>query len=223
MDDAVHAYHFVGATLRDGSPVPPDGVKLIFPGPPIICEAGLHASIDPFDALNYAPGPVLCLVEVGGTIIKSDDKLVSTERTIIARLDARELLRYFARMTALSVINNWLDPVPEAVLDWLMTGHESKQRSVEDAATLHWLIGHEDLAFACAVRAAAKTAAYPIEKAALFVEEYTGQSAAFHAIRHSKIKIPQRKWDRVRAAKNLEARRFFCKLIKESLHGSHST
>jgi hypothetical protein len=50
------AYHFVGATLRDGSPVPPNGEWLEVSPPLIICEHGLHWSRDPFDALTYAPG-----------------------------------------------------------------------------------------------------------------------------------------------------------------------
>ena len=56
------AWHWVGETLRDGRPVPKDGVKLVHPGKPKLCEYGLHASLRPWDALNYAPGGVLCLV-----------------------------------------------------------------------------------------------------------------------------------------------------------------
>jgi hypothetical protein len=47
----VRAWHFVGATLRDGSPIPADGNVLKFNGDPVLCETGLHASQHPFDAL----------------------------------------------------------------------------------------------------------------------------------------------------------------------------
>lgn len=117
------AWHFVGATLRDGQPVPADGVTLKFDGKPILCKQGLHASVDPFDALEYAPGATLCLVECGGEIVLDTDKLVCTERTIIARMDATDMLRYFARMQALSVVHLW--DAPDVVLDYLMTGDES--------------------------------------------------------------------------------------------------
>jgi hypothetical protein len=114
----MRAWHFVGDTLRDGRPVPADGVKLVHDGQLIICGSGLHASLRPAHALEYAPGSTLCLVECGGEIIHQSDKLVCSERTIIARMDATELLRYFARQQALSVVHLW--DAPDVVLDYLM-------------------------------------------------------------------------------------------------------
>ena len=66
----VRAWHFVGDTLRDGSPIPADGVCLEYKGALRMCESGLHASRHPFDALQYAPGNALCLVECGGEIVE---------------------------------------------------------------------------------------------------------------------------------------------------------
>jgi len=130
---SVKAWHFVGETLRDGRPVPKDDEKLVYTGPLELCASGLHAGREPFDALLYAPGPVLCLVECGGKIVPSDDKLVCSERTIIARMDATEMLRYYARMQALSVVH--LSPTtPDIVLDYLMTGDESIRDLARDAA-----------------------------------------------------------------------------------------
>jgi hypothetical protein len=126
------AWHFVADTLRDGSPVPPDGVMLVHPHPPVLCESGLHASLDPFDALKYAPGPHLCLVRCSGHVIHAEDKLVCTERVIVARMDATDLLYEFARMQALSVVHLW-DP-PAVVLEYLMTGDQSL-RDAAQAAT----------------------------------------------------------------------------------------
>lgn len=91
------AYHFVGATLRDGRLVPPDGEWLEHDGPLEMCASGLHASLHPFDALQYAPGPVLCLVELDGTIVRDDDKVVASRRRIVRRCDVTDLLRAFAR------------------------------------------------------------------------------------------------------------------------------
>jgi hypothetical protein len=130
----IRAYHFVGKTLRNGQPVPVDGEKLIFDGQPVMCKFGLHASRHPFDALKYAPGPILCLVEMGGTVVEESDKLVCTERTIIRRIDATELLRYFARMQAVSVLQLWPSEPPYVVLDYLMSGDDSLRAAARATA-----------------------------------------------------------------------------------------
>jgi hypothetical protein len=130
----VRAWHFVGDTLRDGRPVPEDGVKLIHTGRVIPCREGLHASAHPMDALTYAPGNTLCLVECGGQIIEHGnpvDKIACSERTIIARMDAEPLLREFARHCALSVIHLW-EP-PQVVCDYLM-GDDAAWDAARDAA-----------------------------------------------------------------------------------------
>jgi hypothetical protein len=132
----MRAWHFVGETLRDGRPIPEDGEKLIHTGKIQLCASGLHASLHPFDALRYAPGTTLCLVECERDIDKGDDKLVCRERTIIARMDFAEPLRYFTRMQALSVIHLWEQDPPEVVLDWLMTGDEGLRVKAANAACI---------------------------------------------------------------------------------------
>jgi len=121
-DTPMKAWHFVNDTLHDGSPVPQDGETLVFTGEPILCLQGYHASLSARDALRYAPGNILCLVECGGKIIEDTDKLVCTERTIIQRIDATEMLRYFARMQAVSVIHLYPNDTDDVVFDFLMTG-----------------------------------------------------------------------------------------------------
>jgi hypothetical protein len=130
--DTIVAWHFVAETLRDGSPIPKDGVWLEHKGPVVICESGLHASRDPFDALQYAPGSTLCLVNVDGIEYEQEDKLVCRRRKIVARMDATEMLRYFSRMQALSVIHLW--EAPDVVLDYLMTGDEEIRAAAWAAA-----------------------------------------------------------------------------------------
>ncbi len=142
------AYHFVGATLRDGRPVPPDGETLVHSGELKMCVAGLHASLHPFDALRYAPGATLCKVEVFGKILEDKDKLCAQKRRIIARFDATELLYKFARLQALSVIDNW--DAPDVVRQYLTTGDESLRRAASRAA---------QSAASCATPRAARSAA----------------------------------------------------------------
>ena len=124
------AYHFVGKRLRDGRKIPANGVKLVHTGYVDICYRGLHASKTPFDALQYAPGATLCLVECNKIIQEHADKLVCRERTIIKRFDATALLSYFTRTQALSVSHLW--DCPDVVLTYLLTGN--KRAAARDAA-----------------------------------------------------------------------------------------
>lgn len=144
----IEAWHFVGATLRDGRPIPADGETLRHDGPLKLRRSGLHGSRCIIDALRYARGETICRVVLSGEIEEELDKLVASERTILWRMDATELLREFARRCALDVAHLW--DAPEIVLDYLRSGDETKRDAARDAA---W-----DAAWAAA-EAAAKAAA----------------------------------------------------------------
>ena len=133
-EKAVYGWHFLygGHLLRTGEKAPKDGAWLEVPGSPIFCERGLHGSIHPFDALSHAPGPILTLCEFGGEIHHASDKLVAQRRKILARMDATEMLRYFARTQAMSVGHLW--DAPDVVIEFLMTGDESIRAAAWDAA-----------------------------------------------------------------------------------------
>jgi len=125
-------YHFTGKTLRDGRAIPAIGEWLEHDGPLAMCESGLHAGPTPFDALKYAPGEFLHLVELDGELIAQDDKVVCRKRKIVATIDATDLLRKFARTVALKVIHLW--DAPPVVREYLETGDESKRAAAGDAA-----------------------------------------------------------------------------------------
>lgn len=129
---SIFGWHFVGDKLRDGSKIPRDGVWLPKLTPIELCERGYHGSLHPFDALQYAPGDTLCYCEWRGKVIHESDKFVSEQRRIITRMNAAEMLSYFARMQALSVAHLW-EP-PDIVLDWLMTGDDDIKGAARDAA-----------------------------------------------------------------------------------------
>ena len=128
-------YHFTGSRLRDGRPIPPIGEWLTHDGPVIACESGLHASEHPFDALTYAPGCMLHIVELEGDLIPHGnpvDKWVGRRRRIIASIDATQLLREYARWCALEVIDLW--DAPPVVREFLVTGNEELQAAARAAA-----------------------------------------------------------------------------------------
>jgi hypothetical protein len=173
----IRAWHFVGDTLRDGRPVPPDGVKLTHDGPVIPCQSGLHASVHPFDALQYAPGPTLCLVECGGTIVEHGnpvDKIACSDRTIIVRMDATDMLRHFARQQALSVVHLW--DAPQIVLDYLMgddAARDAAWAAARDAARVA-----ARAAARAAARDAARDAAWAAARGAAWAAAWAAATAA---------------------------------------------
>jgi hypothetical protein len=127
------AYHFCAETLRDGSPIPPVGEWEVYTGPVKMCESGLHYSLHPFDALQYAPGSWLRLIEVDDVIAEQSDKGVCRRRRTLQQIDAAPLLREFARWCALQVIHLW--NAPPIVRKYLETGAENLRAVAWDAAS----------------------------------------------------------------------------------------
>jgi len=119
----VEGWHFCGPTLRDGRPVPADGVWLEHTGPLVVYLSGLHLSERIIDALAYAPGATLCRVTGSGTMLDDGDKMVCSRRRIDWRIDAESILRAFARRCALDVVHLW--DAPPVVRQYLETGDES--------------------------------------------------------------------------------------------------
>jgi hypothetical protein len=174
-----YAYHFVAETLRDGRPVPPDGEWLTHDGPLELCESGLHACVDPFDALKYAPGPVLCLVEIDGETLTGDDKLVAMRRMIVKRLDMTTELRAYARWCALSVIDKW--DAPDVVRMYLETGDETLRTAAWAAADAAWAAADAARAAARAATDAAADAARAAARAAAWAAAWAAAGAAHRA------------------------------------------
>jgi hypothetical protein len=65
-------------------------------GPLVLCRNGMHASERARDALRYAPGPILCRVELSGEILREPNKLCARRRKVLAMADATPLLHEFA-------------------------------------------------------------------------------------------------------------------------------
>ena len=200
---AIRAYHFTGDTLRDGSPIPAKKVWLKHEGAIELCESGLHASIHPFDALKYAPGNTLHLVEVRGDIQQHDpDKIVARERRIIKSINAEKLLRDFARWNAKQVIHLWAD-APKVVLDYLKTEDES----LRDAAWSEALARAEEGYVAWAAALAASNADA--------ITEAKG-AAKFAAWAAATAKATDAKWNAEWTAFSKKSRNKFNQMVKKA-------
>lgn len=103
--------------------IPAVGVTNKYDGNPVRRKPGLLASPHPFEALQFAQGSTMWLVECGGRVVQCEGEIVCTERTYLKRLDAEPVLREFARWCALQVIHLW--DAPAVVLRYLEMGDEA--------------------------------------------------------------------------------------------------
>ena len=75
----------------------------------ILCQNGMHASVNIIDALKYATGPILCRVELEDDLKIDTDKIAGRKRTVLAMEDISTSLHLFAidcAERALSKIDN---------------------------------------------------------------------------------------------------------------------
>jgi hypothetical protein len=176
-----NAYHFTADRLRDHRPIPAIGETLVHTGPIFWCESGLYASRDAFDALRYAPGARLHRVFCEDIEREDETKLVCRRRTIVAAIDATDLLRGFACSCALDVIDQW--DAPDVVRRYLETGDESLRLQAWDTSD-----AARDAAWAAArsaadaARSAAGAAAADAARSAARDAQRDAQRARFNAM-----------------------------------------
>ena len=112
--DAIRGWHFLHANKRlavyefstahyDTGPFVRKGDIFYVDDAPCPCNTGLHASMQLSDAINYAPGSVLCRVDSWGDVQTEADKLASHYRRVrwMVQLSAE-----FLREMCLAVIEN---------------------------------------------------------------------------------------------------------------------
>jgi len=107
------------------------GETLTVDGPPALCQHGLHGSVRILDALKYAPGLTIWRCDLGGEIVHGNDKIVASERTPLWGFNTEPVLRKFARMCALDVIDLW--DAPDLVVRYLKAGDPSLQPAARAA------------------------------------------------------------------------------------------
>lgn len=91
------AWHFVAddKKLRYGSDltVEPGYIYTETDKELVLCEKGMHVSKSVYEALNYAPGSILCRVKVWGSVIEGEDKIVGRNREVLEMKDVSSELR----------------------------------------------------------------------------------------------------------------------------------
>ena len=200
----MQAYHFLKEDMRAGSgkekpwkvgeerTVPkPDRVSL--------CAYGYHSASSWRDALNYAPGPVACIVEVSDPIARDSTKQVSATRTLLAAKDVSKELRCFA-----------CDCAERALKRERKAGREPDERSwkaiivarryANGEATLAEL----NAAAYAAANANANAVAYAAAKVANANAAYAADANAYAAA-NAYANAAETKWQRKRLARYLDA------------------
>jgi hypothetical protein len=202
------AWHFTADKLRDGSPLPKVGKWEHYEGKLEMCKSGLHWSRDPFDALQDAPGANLRRVEIKGDFLEQDDKGCSHYRRAVYQTDATELLRYFARMQALSIIHLYPNGADNVVFDYLMTGDESIRKAAGSVARAAANYAEWSSKWAVALAAARVSAGSAAREAAWAAAARDAEwEAAFAAARAA---------TRASAYPATAARKMFNKLVREN-------
>ncbi len=168
-----------GRKIRRGSTlkIDPDKLKP--------CQYGLHASEKVLDALSYCywKNSILCKVELGGTVIKSGDKTVASERKVIDYIDVTKVSRKFAVRVAEDVLPIFEKKYPEdtRVRDCI----ETTKKYLKGEVSLEVLIKARSAAAAAyaadAADAAAAYAAYAAAAYAAAAAAYAAYAAAYAA------------------------------------------
>ena len=158
-------------------------------GPLELCSNGMHASTSILDALFYAPGAIVCRVEMRGEIIEGDDKLCARERKVLWKVDATRTLHEFAIWCAKRALKR-AKVTDKRCWDALKV----KQRWLDGKAT-----GAELDAASAAARAAAWAAAWDAARAAAWAAAWDAARAAAWA---DERKVQERKLVRMLEVRN---------------------
>lgn len=151
----VEAWHFLQENRRlQFAPhtIVAPGKTLSAKGKLVMCENGMHASKRIRDALMFAPGPIVCRVELSGEILHDSDKSCARNRRVLWMLDATNILHEFACRCATDALALVETPDPRSV--------------AAVAAKRAWLRDEIDDAELAAARAAAWAATRDAARAA---------------------------------------------------------
>jgi len=166
-------WHF--AAMKDGKPVMRDGT-MIEPGKrytvpkAVLCESGFHGSARAIDALQYASGSWVSKRDID-EVTRRYNKVCGPACVHTEGFDATEILRKFARLCALDVIDLW--GAPEIVVRYLKTGDESLRIAARYAA------------MAAVIAAASDSARYAARAAAMAAASDSARYATSDSVRYA--------------------------------------
>lgn len=179
MSEPLIAYWFAMADKqgRAYSPNKPDekwtvGQARTLNGEIIPCRYGFHGSSTLWQALDYAPGPLACKVELSGTIVQEHDKLAASQKTLLAAVNVERELRLFAADCAERVLHIFELEYP----------HDDRPRKAI-AAARDYADGRIDYAAMAAANAAANAAALVLPWRSAWAAAWAAGTAAWVAAR----------------------------------------
>jgi hypothetical protein len=153
---------------------------------PTLCEAGMHGSRRIIDALQNAPGPVICEVDIWGDVVEGSDKLCGTHRHVLWLYDATMVLHEFACRVAEEALRR--------------DGVTDKRCWSAIATKRRWMRGETTDAELLVVQDAARDAARAAAGAAVrYAARYAAGYAAWDAARYAAWYVAQ---DEARDAQN---------------------
>ena len=189
---------------RDGQKVVV-GKTYTVEGELVMCKRGLHLSRRIIDALQYAPGNIICKVEGWGDVQEGKDKLVCRNRKVLAAIDGERILHeaacHFAE-TALKKAGVTDKRAWNAIktkrlwLDGKATSRELD--TAEAAAHASYAAGTAACAAACAAAHAATHASYAAAYAS-----YAAKAA-----------------EAARAAAKAKQNRYLTRVVNKAMRGS---
>jgi hypothetical protein len=150
----------------------------------VLCKNGMHASIRAIDALLYAPGALVCRVELSGPMLRCPDKLCAQRRKVLAMGDATETLHLFACLEGEMALNA-AEKRGEKIDAHSRQAIAVKRRWLKKEATTEELTAARDAARAAAwdTEETASCAAWGATWAAIWAAAETASSAARAAAR----------------------------------------
>ncbi len=163
-----------------------EGETRTLDGEIVICAHGYHASRTAWDALQFAPGPVLCLVEVE-PVEEHTEKLVSRSRRLIKAVNVERELREFAADRAERVLHFYEeaypgDQRPRAAIATARAYARGEATDGElNAAARAAADAAADAAYAARAAADAARAAAYAARAAVYAAAYAAADAAARA------------------------------------------
>jgi hypothetical protein len=164
------------------------GLSLTVAPPIVLCERGLHGSERLIDALGYASSSILTRCSYSGEIVRGDDKLAASERTVVWVGNIGQILHEAACHFAEVALRGVKNPDPRSIaaiaakrafMQGEITAEElSAARSAARSAA--WSAAARSAAAWSAAWSAAESAAWSAESAARLAAR-SAESAAWSA------------------------------------------